>query len=139
MRKCALFLVACLVVSLVSACGKRDSIMMVKSPTDGVYYTIEVSKAIGLASDTTRVYAHLQRNGKTRKILVLSGEDLTVTRITWKNPHDATICLDGGITDTFRNEVTLIVGDGLNDSESIHNHLDEHCSGVPAPAAPPGS
>jgi hypothetical protein len=33
--------------------------------------------------------------------------------------------LDGGITGTFRSEVTLISG---NASETIQNHLQEHCN-----------
>jgi hypothetical protein len=135
MKKYALLLTVCLVVSLMSSCGKPDSIMTIKSPTEGVYYTIEISKAGGPTSDTTRVYAHLERKGKAKKILVLDGENLTVTKIIWKNPHDATICLDGGITDTFRNEVTLIIGDGPDDSETIYNHLQEHC--ITSPTAVP--
>jgi hypothetical protein len=35
--------------------------------------------------------------------------------------------LDGGITDRFSNQVTLIVGDTPDDSVTIHNHLDELC------------
>jgi hypothetical protein len=108
-------------------CTKPDSVTIIKSPTSGVFYTVEVSKASGPTSDTTRVYAHLDRAGKVRKILVLEGSDLTVTQIVWNNPHDATLCLAGGITDIFRNEVTLIVGDSTEDSERLYNHLGEHC------------
>ena len=88
---------------------------------------METFKAGGPTSDTTRVYAHFERNGKAKKLLVLDGENLTVAKITWSNPHDAILCLDGGITDTFRNQVTLIVGDAPDDSETINNHLREHC------------
>jgi hypothetical protein len=137
MRKYSTVLAACLVITLMSGCGKRDSITTIKSPIEGVFYTIEISKSVGLASDTTRVYAHLERDGKARKILVLAGEDLTVAKIIWNNPHDATLCLDGGITDTFRNEVTLIVGDNPDDSETIYNHLRDHCNASPT-ASPNG-
>jgi hypothetical protein len=115
----------CVIVSLLSGCSKPDSVTTIKSPIEGMFYTVEISKAGGPTSDTTRVYAHLERNGKAKKILVLDGENVKVARIIWNNPHDATLCLDGGITDTFRNEVTLIVGDAPNDSETIHNHLQE--------------
>jgi hypothetical protein len=116
-----------LVVSLISGCAKPDHVMTIKSPTVGVFYTVETFRAGGPTSDTTRVYAHLERNGKTKRMLVLDGGNLTVTKIIWNNPHDATLCLDGGITETFRNQVTLIVGDAPDDSETINNHLREHC------------
>ncbi len=77
------------------------------------------------------MYAHLERNGKARKILVLSGEKSHSADIIWSTPHDATLCLEGGITDAFRNEVTLIVGDTREDSETIHNVLQEQCKVVP--------
>jgi len=50
-----------------------------------------------------------------------------VSKIIWNTAHEDTICLDGGTTFTFRNEVTLILGDSQSDSETIRNHLDEHC------------
>jgi|GEM_PF-2115951 len=127
MKKFCVFLIVCLVIGLTSGCSKPNSVTTSKSPTDGLFYTVETFKAGGHTSDTTRVYAHLERNGKAKKMLVLDGENVTVQKISWNNPHDATLCLDGGITDTFRNEVTLIVGDAPEDSETIHNHLQEHC------------
>ena len=101
---------------------------MTKSPIEGLFYTVEVFKAGGPTSDTTRVYAHLERSGKAKKMLVLDGGNLTVAKIIWNNSHDVTLCLTGGITDTYHNEVTLIVGDAPNDSETIYNHLQEHCN-----------
>jgi hypothetical protein len=127
MKKYFLLISLYLVVNLVSGCAKPDHIMTTNSPIKGVFYTVEVFKADGPTSDTTRVYAHLERNGKTKKMLVLDGGNLTVARIIWNNPHDATLCLGGGITETFRNQVTLIVGDAPDDSETINNHLREHC------------
>jgi hypothetical protein len=117
----------CLMSFLVSGCSKPDGVTTIKSPTEGVFYTVEIFKAGGPTSDTTRVYAHMERHGKDKKLLVLDGENLTVAKIIWNNPHDATFCLDGGITNTFRNEVTLIVGDTPDDSVTIYNHLREHC------------
>lgn len=51
---------------------------------------------------------------------MLDRGNLTVKTIIWNDPHDATLCLDGGITETFRNHVTLIVGDAPDDSETIN-------------------
>ncbi len=127
MKKYCLTLGIFLAPILVLGCGKPDSVVTVKSPIEGVFYTVETSYAAGPTSDTTRVYAHLERGGRPRKILVLSGENMTVAKISWDNPHDVTLCLADGITDTFRNEVTLIVGNAPEDSETIHNHLQEHC------------
>jgi hypothetical protein len=127
MKKLYLLPTVYLVVVLMSGCAKPDSVTTIKSPIEDVFYTVETFKASGPTSDTTRVYAHLKRNGRDKKLLVLEGENLTVATIIWKNSHDATFCLDGGITDIFRNEVTLIVGDTLNDSETIYHHLRERC------------
>jgi hypothetical protein len=124
-RYCFLTIV---LVSFISGCAKPDRVITIKSPTDGVFYTVETFKAGGPTSDTTRVYAHLERNGKAKRLLVLDGGNLTVKKIIWNDPHNATLCLDGGITETFRNHVTLIVGDAPDDSETINNSLLEHCN-----------
>ncbi len=116
-----------LVLLSVLGCGKSDSVQIVKSPIPGLFYTVELSKAAGPVSDTTRVFAHFERNGKSKKILVLDGSDMTISKVAWNNPHDVTLCLAAGITSTFRNEETLIVGDTPADSITIHNNLDEHC------------
>jgi len=58
---------------------------------------------------------------------VLEGDSLTVSKIIWNTPHEDIICLDGGTTDMFHNQVTLILGDTQGDSETIRNHIDEHC------------
>ena len=125
MKKISILL---LVLLSILGCGKSDSVQIVKSPIQGLFYTVELSKAAGPVSDTTRVFAHLERNGKSRKILVLDGSDMTISRIIWNNPQDVTLCLAAGITATFRNQETLIVGDTPADSITIHNNLDEHCA-----------
>ena len=114
-------------VLLVSGCANPNRVETFKSPVNGVFYTVETFHGVGLASDYTRVYAHLERNGASKKILVLDGDNLTVAKIIWNNPHESTFCLQGGITNTFRNEVTLIVGDSPEASETIYSHLQEHC------------
>jgi hypothetical protein len=115
-------------VGLLAGCAKPDHITTVKSPLDGLFYTTEDYYNHGPVSDTNRVYANLERDGKADRVLLLEGENLTVAKITWNSPHDATICLDGGITSTFRNEVTLTIG---STSETVHNHLQEHCDATP--------
>ena len=118
------FLPVVLLTSLVLlACAKPNAVRTFNSPTEGVFYTVETYYGHGPSSDTTRIYANLGRDSK--KVLVLEGENLTVTNIMWEGQHAATLCLDGGITSTFRNEVTLISG-GI--SETMHNRLQEHCS-----------
>jgi hypothetical protein len=69
-------------------------------------------------------YAHLVNNGKTDRALVLDGEYLVIENLTWTNPKEVDICLSEGITNSFRNQVTLIAG---NRSETLGNHLQQHC------------
>ena len=106
-----------------------DDIATVKLPIDGIFYTIETYYGHGLAiaPDITRVYAHLERAGKSIKILVLEGEDLTV-KITWDkdNPHEVRFCTTGFIG-IFQNIVTLIVGDTPGSSVKIHHNLKDCC------------
>ena len=52
---------------------------------------------------------------------------MTIAKVKWNSWDDVDFCLAGGITDTFRNQVTLIVGDTPDDSKTIHNHLQENC------------
>jgi hypothetical protein len=120
-----LLLALCLAVGMVSGCAKPDQVMTIKSPRDGIFYTVETFNGSGPADpDFTRVYAHLQRDGKTDKKLVLDGGYLDIVPITWVSSHDVILCLNSGVTNSFRNEVTLTAGSA---SETIHNHLQEHC------------
>lgn len=127
MNKCVLVTMVCVMVSLASGCGKPDHVTTIKSPTEGLYYTVETSLGRGaISSDYTTVYAHLERDGKSDRKLVIDGEYLESTKIVWTSPHDAVLCLQSGsFTNSFRNEVTLTSGDT---SETIHNHLQEHCT-----------
>ena len=105
------------------------------SPVKGVFCTVETFNGHGAVdSDFTEVYVHLERNGKSKKVLVLSGTSMTISKIVWTAPYEETICLGGGFTNTFRNQATLFLGDA---SETIRSHLNEHCSEVPT-AAPNG-
>jgi len=114
---------------VVSGCARPAKVTTFESPKAVVFFTVETYDGGPgpLGSDVTKVYAHFERHGKSTRILVLEGDSLTVSKIIWNTPHDDSICLDGGITDTFHNQVTLILGDSQEDSETIRNHLDEHC------------
>lgn len=79
-------------------------------------------------NDYTSVYAHLERGGKSVKKLVLSGEYLEFSKIEWNDPSDITLCLQGGFTSLYYNQITLNVQDV---SVTIHNHLQEHCIAPP--------
>ena len=129
MNKRSSLTLLCLLSVIIAGCSKPDHVTTIKSPIEGVSYTVETHYGHGAVnSDYTRVYAHLERTGKATRVLVLSGENLNVSNIIWANQHENTFCLNGGITDTFRNEVTLIAGDA---SETIHSHLQEHCNTLP--------
>jgi len=101
---------------------------MIQSPTKGLYYTIETYHNHTPVDDDTQVFAHLERNGKADKMLVLQGEDMTVASIWWDGPYEATICIAGGFTSTFRNAVTLFAG---STSVNIDIHLKEGCKWTP--------
>lgn len=113
-----------LVVSL-TGCAKPDHVETIKSPVDGLFYTVETYNGHGPAdADFTRVYAHLERNGRSDKQLVVDGGYLELSKITWVSPHDVTLCMKAGVTNSFRNEVTLSLDDT---SITINNHLQERC------------
>ncbi len=117
-----------ILIPLLSCYRKPDSVITIKSPSDAVFYTEETSYGIGPATgDDTRIYAHFSNNGRNAKQLVMSGENLENSSISWTSPNDVEICADHGLTDTFRNYVTLIRGDKPSDSITIHNHLKEDC------------
>ena len=118
---------------LLAGCSRPDKVVMSKSPTEGLFYTVEEYYAGGPVSDTDRVIAHFERNGKSSKMLVLEGGDLTVKDLRWNSPKDVTLCIHDGFTETFRNQVTLFAG-GV--SVTVRNHLDEHCGEVGNSALP---
>jgi hypothetical protein len=117
----------CFAATCVSGCTKPGYVTTIKSPLDGVSYTVETAFGFGgaIGSVDVSVYARLQRSGQTDKALVLSGSGLRFSSITWNTPHDVTFCLDGGITGTFHNIVLLRTGERT--SEEIHNHLRDDC------------
>jgi hypothetical protein len=129
MKRRCLFTAMYCVISFVSGCAKPDHVTTIQSPTGGVFYTVEITYGHGaIDNDSTSVYAHLERSGKSVKKLVLSGEYLEFSKIDWNDPYDVTLCLQSGFTSLYYNQVTLSVG---GDSVTVHNHLQEHCD-VPA-------
>jgi hypothetical protein len=119
------FFLPLLMAILLSGCAKPDHVSTSKSPIDGLFYTVETFNGSGpVDPDYTRVYAHLQRDGKSDKQLVMDGGYLDISKITWAGSHDAILCLKSGVTKSFRSEVTLGSGSA---SETIRNHINEHC------------
>jgi hypothetical protein len=109
--------------------SKPDTIEMISTPTVGLSFTQEISKGLGPATgDFTRVFIHLERNGRSRKGLFLSGDYVVLNKVIWTNPNDAILCIDrSGLTDQFKNNVTLILTDTTNSKsisslERIANH-----------------
>jgi len=112
-----------LVILVSCSSSNPDQVVILKSPIEGVFYTVETHHGQGvLDDDYTRVYLHLERSGKSVKELILSGEYVNVSKIEWANSTQNTIFFDSGITDTFRNEVTLSIG-GV--SQAFHAYLQE--------------
>lgn len=126
-------LTAVILAVLLAGCSRPDKVLNFPSPAEGLAYTVEEYHAGGPVSDTDRVVAHLERSGKSGSILVLDGGDLTVKAVRWNSPGDVTICIEGGITNTFRNQVTLFAGES---SVTVRNHLDENCGDSGRPLAP---
>ena len=69
-------------LSIVIGCTKPDRVAVFKSPDPELFYTVETYNGQGaVVSDFTRVYAHLERDGKTDKKLVLDGEYLIIGKV----------------------------------------------------------
>jgi hypothetical protein len=113
-------------IAICSGCAKPDHVDHVESPTAGLFFTVETRYGRGAMSpDVTRVYAHLEANGKSDRQLVLDGEYLEKTKIIWLSSSQVTLCIPDGYTDSFRTYVTLRAGAM---SETIRSHLQEHCN-----------
>ncbi|MGA2001664.1 MAG: hypothetical protein ABSG52_16905 [Terriglobales bacterium] len=122
MKKAWFLAVVLVQLGFTLGCAKPDTVTTLKSPTPGVFYTVETHYGHGpVSADFTRVYAHVERDGKTDKKLVLDGENLVITKAVWANPNEITLWVSGR-TNTYRNEVTLIAGSW---SLTIHNQLEE--------------
>lgn len=125
MRKTHLLGLILLQLSIVIGCAKPDRVAVFESPDPQLFYTVEMFNGHGAASsDFTRAYAHLERDGKTDKKLVLDGEYLLVAKVTWISANEVNLCVTDGFTNSFRNEVTLNAG---SLSKRVRTHLQENC------------
>jgi len=116
--------ISLLLIFVACSKSKPDQIATIKSPTDGVFYTVETFEGHGaIDNDYTRVYLHMERSGESAKALVLSGTYVTVSKVAWINATENTIYIDGGFTSTFCNQVTLRAG-GV--TETFHAYLQEN-------------
>jgi hypothetical protein len=112
-----------LMILVACSSSKPDQVITIKSPVDGVFYTVETHHGQGaLDNDHTWVYLHKEHSGKSAKALVLSGAYVNVSKIEWSNSIENIIFFDGGSTERFCNEVTLSI-DGV--SETFHAYLQE--------------
>ncbi|HEX3675697.1 MAG TPA: hypothetical protein VHU87_15605 [Rhizomicrobium sp.] len=125
MKRHAKLILACSALSLAPGCAKPDSVRVVKSPDPSVILTIETYKGLGpVSADEVGIYAHFTQGGATSQEQILGGENLTISKLSWQKPNELTICLSGGITDMFRNEVALILG---RSDRTVHSVLREDC------------
>ena len=111
MKKCCFLLIflliLCVIIIFARGCTKPDHTTTVKSPIEGIFYTIEDYEYGAMASNITQVYVHMEHVEKTTKKLVLEGSNLLVS-INWDkdDPHEVTFCI-AGYTSTFKNIVHL--------------------------------
>ncbi len=128
---------------LVAACAKPDAAIRVNSPAPGVFMTVETYHGHGaIDDDYTWIYAHLVADGNSDRRLVLAGEYLESTTVTWASDSEVTLCIPEGYTDRYSNYVTLEAGKAWL---TIRSHLHEDCSarkadapgGAPSAAPPP--
>jgi len=111
--------------AVLGGCARPSSVNKIQSTRAGLYLTVETFNGNGpVASDFTRVFANLDLYGDTTKQLVVDGEYLEISKVVWPEPGALTICINSGITNSFHNEVTLILGES---SQTIHSILNEHC------------
>jgi len=132
MRNLYRLLVLLIAVGIFAGCAliaHSDSVQRFDSPVAGLFFTVETWYGHGAISpDFTRVYAHLEANGKTDRELVLDGEYLEETKVIWLSPSEVTLCVETtykeGYTDHFRSYVTLSAG-GV--AKTIHSHYQGRC------------
>lgn len=116
---------ACVAIASLSACSKPDHVSTLKFPVEGLTYTVETYDGEGpVSADFTRVYAHLIREGEADRQLVVDGEYLTIAGVVWAEPSTVILCIPEGITNSFRNEVTLRANGA---SMAVHTVLRERC------------
>ena len=122
-RNCTKIVIG-LVLLLLAGCTKPAVILTSNSATAGLYLTIERFNEGPLVSDDTKVYVHWERNGQSKKRLVLWGEYLTFSDVSWIAPDEVSMCLKSGQTAEYHNEISLSL-DG--NTKKVHVYLHEQC------------
>ena len=109
----------------IAGCSRPDKISTIASPRPGLFYTVETKSGDGpMSSGSTDVYANLRDGSKIRRMLVLRGLYLQISSVKWNSQDDVTLCVTGGITSIFRNQITL---NGEDIFVTVHNHFSEQC------------
>ncbi len=122
-------ILAITLLAVAIGCSRKIDIKVFQTPTTGLSFTEEIYRGQGaIDNDYTNVYLRFERNGKSDKQLVLSGTYVELKQVKWLGPNEATLCMQpGGFTSEFHSRPTLIVGDSVDNSESIHFLLREDC------------
>jgi hypothetical protein len=105
--------------------AKPARIFKFAGPSSEVFYTVEVWEDNGaISSDFTKVFAHLEHNGNSDKVLFLDGAYLAVAAVRWNGRNEATICLSEGSVNSFRQDISLRAG---GETYEIRNHVHQNC------------
>jgi hypothetical protein len=111
-----------LLVAFLVACRDNREQRTWQTPINGVTLVqLDERGTNGLSGSASDLYVELNVGGRTQRELVLHGLYLTIDRITWAQSGTATICLNGGYTSKFYNQVTL-------DNHEAHKSYDLHFS-----------
>jgi hypothetical protein len=121
-------LTALLATLFVAACSKTSTeVTELSVPDSSLKLTFSAGRGGGpLVADSSELTMSLHKGKESDSEVVLSGIYITLKRVTWDNPHNATICIDGGYTSTFRNNITLNAND-QHYSYPVHFALREDC------------
>jgi hypothetical protein len=114
-----------------AGCAKPDKVENFFFPNHDMAYTVKYHDAAGPAdSDFARVYVHPVGDEGDDSQLVIDGDYLTFSKVRWKGPREAVFCLSSGMTNTYRNQVTLRFKKG---PQTVKTHLLEGCSDLAVP------
>jgi hypothetical protein len=104
--------------------AKPTKVVNFPGPSPEVFYTAEVWEDNGaMSSDSTRVFAHLNHDGRTDKQVFLDGPYLAVSGVKWNGSH-ATVCLSEGRVKSFHREISL---HAAGETYEIRNQIDQNC------------
>lgn len=108
-----------------TACHRPDEVRKVPSPAPGLSLSVETYYGRGaVAPDQTLLYADFSHSGQSARELILVGSNLSIADLRWDGPSALIICLSGGYTGTFHNEVILNAG---GQTTAVHSRLEQNC------------